>query len=317
MRFEYRVLILLSLVIVGGFTFMNFVSIVYVREVVEEQLRAQAQTYSKLLLYNRTEKIPEYMRVTETPAPAEGYSVILYTGKHYVFVRNDYVRKRVTRFALSLLLWEAGLVVMILSLFYLTLIRNLRSEREVSDLMSVLLQSLTHKIGNFIASQRVNLELLEESAPKERLYRSLVDLEKSYHRTFTLLETLRRERNVRAEKVDLERVVGEAISYYADQGKNLRFIAAARVPPVRANPVYVELLISLLLENAVKYSRGAVHVKLCRSRRGGPLLLIRNDIGTHRGGTGVGLQIARFVADKVGAELRIRIKGRFMVVVAF
>ncbi len=317
MRFEYRVLILLSLVIVGGFTFMNFVSLAYVKEVVEEHLRTQARTYSKLLLYNRAEKIPGYMRISETPTPVEDYSIILYTGKHYVFVRNDYVKEKITRFALSLLLWEAGLVVMILSLFYLTLIRNLRNEREVSDLMNVLLLSLTHKLGNFIASQKVNLELIEDSPPKERLRRSLVDLERSYHRTFTLLETLQRERNVREEKVDLKSIVEEAVSHHTEQGRDLRFSSVKSVPPIRTNPVYVELLISLLLENAVKYSRRTVHVKLCRSRKGRPVLFIRNDIGSRSGGTGVGLQIVRFIADKIGAELRIRIRDRFTVVTTF
>ncbi len=317
MRFEYRILLLLSLVIACGFTFINFLSLVYLRDAVEEQLREEARIYSKLLLYNRTEKLPEHMRISETPLPLKGYSLILYTGKHYVFVREGYVRNRLLGYALSLFFWEAGLVIVLLSLFYLTLVRNLRTERELTDLLNVMLLSLTHRLGNFIASQKVNLQLLGESPPARRLRLSLEDLERSYHRTFNLLETLRREKNVREERVNMVEVVRSAFSTLEGDGRKLRLDVPSGELFVRTNPVYIELLVSLLLENALKYSKSLVHVKLCRTKEGKPLLLIRNDVGERAGGSGIGLQIVRFIAQKLGADLRIRVRRSFTVLVVF
>jgi len=92
MRFEYRILLLLSL---------NFLSLVYLRDLVEERVREEARIYSKLLLYNRTERLPEHIRISETPLPLRGYSLILYTGKHYIFVREDYVKSRLLVFSTS------------------------------------------------------------------------------------------------------------------------------------------------------------------------------------------------------------------------
>lgn len=317
MRFEYRILLLLSLVIVCGFTFINFLSLVYLRDLVEERVREEARIYSKLLLYNRTERLPEHIRISETPLPLRGYSLILYTGKHYIFVREDYVKSRLLGYALSLFFWEAVLVIMLLSLFYLTLVRNLRTERELTDLLNVMLLSLTHKLGNFIASQKINLQLLGESPPAQRLRLSLEDLERSYHKSFTLLETLRRDRNVRKERVDVVEVVRNAFSTLGEEDRKFRFDAPSGGLFVKANPVYVELLISLLLENAFKYSRSLVHVKLCRTREGKPLLLIRNDVRDRTGGSGIGLQIVKFIAEKLEADLRIRVRRSFTVLIVF
>jgi len=317
MRFEYRILLLLSLVIVCGFTFINFLSLVYLRDLVEERVREEARIYSKLLLYNRTERLPEHIRISETPLPLRGYSLILYTGKHYIFVREDYVKSRLLGYALSLFFWEAVLVIMLLFLFYLTLVRNLRTERELTDLLNVMLLSLTHKLGNFIASQKINLQLLGESPPAQRLRLSLEDLERSYHKSFTLLETLRRDRNVRKERVDVVEVVRNAFSTLGEEDRKFRFDAPSGGLFVKANPVYVELLISLLLENAFKYSRSLVHVKLCRTREGKPLLLIRNDVRDRTGGSGIGLQIVKFIAEKLEADLRIRVRRSFTVLIVF
>jgi len=317
MRFEYRILFLLFIVIVSGFTFMNFIGILYIRDVLREEIRTQAHLYSKLILYNRAEKLPPHVKVSETPLPPQGYGFILYTGKHYVFVSDDYVRSRLYGYALSLFLWEAGLVVMLMSLFYLTLVRSIRTERDLTDLLNVMLLSLTHRLGNFLASQKINAELLEDSPPVRRLKRSLQDLDRSYHRTFSLLETLQKERNVREEKLDLEKMVRDAISSHRDTDRSLRLDAPAAKLWLKANPVYVELLISLLVENALKYSRSRVHVKLCRSRSGKPILLIRNDVSGKEGGTGIGLQIVRFIAERIGADLKIRIRSNFTVLVVF
>ncbi len=317
MKFEYRILSLLLTVIVSGFTFLNFVSIAYIREVLDQQLQEKAKLYSKLILYNRTERIPEFIKIEESPLPLEKHRLILYTGKHYVFIKEEYIRNLLLSYGLSLFLWEGGLTVIILLLFYLTLIRNLKTEKETGDLLNVMLQSLTHKIGNFLASQKINLEMLEESSPVLRMKRSLSDLERNYQKTFKILEMLRHGQHIKKEKIDLLKLISDTALSYKSIFQREVFLRTPNTDfSLNSNPFYTELLVSLLLENAFKHSDKRVFIKLCRARSK-KLLIVKNDIGRDISGTGVGLRIVKFIADKLGVDLKIRIRKNFTVLVTF
>lgn len=312
MRFETKALLLLVFALVVGLSAVNFLSVAYLKFVLQDSLEKEIDRVYRLYLLGYSD-LPDHIRVGEKPIPPEGFKVARYTGKHFIFLKEGYTEERLRDFSFFLLMWEAILVIVTVVLFQRVVVRYIRREQEVKDLMSILLLAITHRIGNFISAQKVNLELLEEDPVLDRLKESVRRLERDYRRTLEVLEELKEGHGTEPEVVDLKVLVERVIrSLPVPEGIELKLrLSQAKV---RANPVYLEIMVSSLLENALRYANSVVHVRLCGK---GPLLVIRNDVRTHTGGSGMGLQIVKFVARRIGAEVRFRIRNRFTAVVVF
>ncbi len=316
MRFESKILLFLFLTLVVGFSIMNVVSTMYIKGLIEEQLAQEGKLYSKLLLYNRGEKYPEYIAISDKPLLREDYTILAFTGKHYIAVSNSYIRKKLIRYALIIFLWEGVLVVVIFLLLYYTIYRYLKRESESKEFLNILILALTHRLGNFLASQRLNLEMIPDSPPKKRLKMSLDTLERSYEDTLKAMEMLQEASEGRKEGVDIsELVLSTALLYEEKLSKDVR-IKVSQGVRINTNLLYLKMLIDLLIENAMKYSERKVYIRVLKFK-GKNIVAVRNDFtgkGTE-GGSGMGLRIANFIAGRIGAELHIKAKRCFTVLV--
>ncbi len=314
MRFETKAFTVLAVTLVVGLSVINFLSVVYLKIVLEEALNREVDMAYKLYALNNLEP-PEYIKIKESPTPPEGYRVAVYTGRHFIFVEEGYVQKKLKSFAVSLLIWEVLLVISVLILFRKVVINYIRREKEVKDIMNILLLAITHRIGNFISAQKINLELLEDSPAVNRLRESVKGLEEHYSRTLGILELLGKGQGLEPVRVDLEAFLRKVIrSLHIPEGVRVR-VRTSKVY-IKTNPVYLEILLTSLIENALKYARSRVYVRLCNGERR-PLLIVRNDVREHSGGSGMGLQIVKFTAEKMGASVRFRVRDRFTAVVVF
>ncbi len=315
MRFEVRTLAFLTVALVLGLSMINFLSVAYLRAVLEDSLEREVERVYRLYVLGQKEAVPEHLRVSRSPVPPDGFRVIRYTGKHFIFLKEGYLEERIKNFSVFLLMWEALLVMVLVVLFQRVVVRYLRRERDMRDLTSILLLTLTHRIGNFLSVQRVNLELLDRSPALDRLKESLRRLERHYRRTLDILEDLKEGQGTEPAKVDLKSAL-ESVLRSVPVREDVRVRTRLYRVHVQTNPIYLEILLSSLIENAFRYARSRVYIKLCRDK-GRPVLVVRNDVKAHTGGSGMGLQIVRFVSRKMGAEVRYRIKSHFTAVVRF
>ena len=315
MRFETRSFLVLVLALVVGLSMINFLSVAYVRTILEDSLEKDIDRIYRLYVMSPNTSLPDHIRIGRKPTPPEGFRVVRYTGKHFIFLKEDYLQERLKNFSVFLLMWEALLVMALVLIFHRVVVRYLRREQEAKDMMSILLLALTHRLGNFLSVQKVNLELIERSTASDRLKESVRRLERHYRRTLEVLEDLREGHGTDPVRVNLTSVIDKVVkSIPVPEGVTLKI----RTSPaqVRVNPVYVEVLITSLVENAFRYARSKVYIKLCRGKKG-PVFVVRNDIKAHSGGSGMGLQIVKFITKKIGAEVRFRIKDHFTAVVVF
>ncbi len=316
MKFENKIITVLILILILSFSVINVTSVVYIRNIVEENLVREAYIYSKLLTYNRSEGYPAYMYLSEKPVLKKGYSIIAYTGRHYVLVRDGYIKGKLANYMVFVFLWEAGSVVMLLLLFYYTIYRYIKKERDSKDLLNLMLLALTHRLGNFLAVHRLNIEFLEDSAPKHRLKKSVDILESTYNSTIEAIEHLQAGQEESPEIIDLPQILLELTVLYGDAiKKDIRLQVNSSVR-IKAKPTYVYMLVDTLVDNAIKHSKGKVYVRLLRYK-GRNILLLRNDVGSGEveGGTGMGLRIAKYICEKLNFDMRIRTKRNFTVAV--
>ncbi|MDQ7038254.1 MAG: hypothetical protein Q9N26_03520 [Aquificota bacterium] len=315
MRFETRAFTVLVITLVIGLSMINFLSVLYLRLVLEESLEGEIDRVYRLYTLGSGVHVPDHLRISTNPVPPEGFRVVRYTGKHFIFLREGYLRDKLRNFSVFILMWEALLVMVLIVIFQRVVVRYVRREGEVKDITGILLLALTHRIGNFLSVQKVNLELLGGSPALERLKESVRRLERDYRKTLDFLEDLKEGHGLEPERIDLKEAVEKIVSSMpVREGVRVK-LRLSRVY-IYANPVYTDILLTSLIENALRYARTKVYIKVCGGTNR-PVLVIRNDVRSHTGGSGMGLQIVRFITRRMGAQVRYRIKDHFTAVVRF
>ena len=314
MKFETKFTLYLTTALVVGFSLVNTVAILFLKSVVETSIDSQVKLIVSGYKYNDSNNpIPPYLMLREKIEPLEDYRVIGYTGKYFVLLDENYVKGILMSFAMLLIGWEIVLIIIILLLFYKVLSTHWKREQDVKDILNILLLSLTHRLGNFLSILRVNLELIGENAPAIRIKKGLKKLEDDYGKTLSLLKSLQEGKDVEIEKIDLGTLIEDLYSKLGPV-ESLKFIFVKKDVFIKANPIYLEILTSSLLENAFKYAKSFIHVKICEKEKA---LVIINDIKEGHGGSGMGLHIVKFTSSKIGAKVTYRIRKNFTVIVKF
>lgn len=219
----------------------------------------------------------------------------------------DSLREELAFFLYQLILWELILVLVVSYVFYQLLQRYLRFKEETGRFQNLLLQAVSHKLGNFLAAQRVDLQLLRETNSRRSLDRlesasSFLERDLSH-----ILRVIRDYPFEEAEEEDLDlghlaRTVLEQLRPELEGKIKLRVQSA----PVRGSRQEVETAVFLLLENAARYSGSRVYLRSGKMN-GNPYLFLHNDTGEAPAkGSGVGLSIAERLAGRNNLQLRTR-----------
>jgi len=316
MKFETKILGLLVIALVVSFSVINATSVVYIRSIIEDSLINEAYLYSKLLLYNKDERYPDYFFISEEPLLKEDFKIIAYTGRHYVSVKNKYIEKKLSSYITFILFWEAGSIITLLLVFYYTNYRYLKKERTNKELLNLVLMALTHRLGNFLAVHKVNIELITQRKLQERLKRSISILENTYNSAIETMEALRSGQEEPREYINLPQVLLEIAVLYGDTtDKSVKLQVNSGIS-IKANSTYLRMLIDTLIDNAIKYSESRVYVRLLRYK-GKNLLVVRNDIGEREisAGSGMGLRIAKYICEQLNFKIKIKTRKTFTVAV--
>lgn len=169
--FEKKILIIFSIVLTIGFSVINGISIIFFKKNLEYQLYKEAHLYKAILTEKPFLKLPRYFTIDSSFDP-ERYEIVTFLGGNYILLDKNYKIEKIKTFGLNLLVWEAVLTVTLLFVMYITIIRHIQEKEENRKLLEIFLLTITHKLGNFLSSQKLNIELIKSKCnikPVERL----------------------------------------------------------------------------------------------------------------------------------------------------
>lgn len=309
LSFEYKILGAFFLTLLVGISALNVVAINSYKVELMKDLREEVEL--RLMLF-REEKVPlpPYLLLSDKPLAGNGW--VLYSASYdgkFVLLDISPVRKKLKDFTFAVFLWEGALVLGLSYLLYRLLGRYLREKERTREFLELLLLALSHRLGNFLAAQRVNLEILKQRPSGDvimRLEEAYNHIEDQFRRTMELVRLL--PEGEEETEVDLKEVVEKTLEPFkgALKGKDLKL----ELFPLRIAfpPTVLEMAIQPLIENAAKYSNRWVRITL-KKDEGIPMLVIENDIGDAEvTGSGLGLELARKIGRGLG--IVIETKGR-------
>lgn len=206
--------------------------------------------------------------------------------------------------------------------------------RRAGELRRRFVQDLAHELRSPLAVLRTTVEALEGEVDGE----TAALLVRQVERITRLSEELKElafiesgELEVRAEAVDVARLVGDVLTDLGREIETRRLTVTAEVPEdlrVRTDPRLLSRIVSNLAENAVKYNRDGGALEIAAERRVGGLLLVVRDTGVGiparelgavfqrfyrvdtartpgHGGLGLGLAIVKHLVDRLGGSIHL------------
>lgn len=274
MKFEIKIIIVFTLVMILILFYFNTVVISFLDHVKEDFIY---QSYGKKTLDKRfvEEKFQDYLK--------------------------------------NVFLWEVLLTLSMGLILYKLIYRITNREKEYRKFLEMILLTICHKLGNFLAIHTGNIEILkvkyDENAVK-RLEKSYNYLKEDFQR---IVDTINRFKNFseEKEKLNIKSIIEHNLSLVEFKSK---LTVRLNDVLVYSNKHVVDNIIFSLLDNAIKYSKEKISIRLTKN-----YLAIRNDLSDQVDkGSGVGLKITEALSKKEGFKIKYRIKREhFLVLLKF
>lgn len=208
-------------------------------------------------------------------------------------------------FGTGLFLWVIGLSIIAVVLFYELLLRYIDQKERAYRFRQTLSQVLSHRFGNFLLTQKINLSILQDRFSQEVLNRarySLMEMESQFREIIKIIEEFHTE-NLERKVISLRDVVLAALKDYAKTESMGRVRLRLQKSQTFANLEEAKIFVQLFLDNALRYSRKIVYIRTGTFRRR-PYLVIVNDVPKDLSsrGVGIGLMIARNIATSLNVS---------------
>jgi len=265
---------------------------------------------------NPRHPLPVYVKISPKPISSPEWNLFhqKFNGK-FVYVNTTPVHRKVKKLAICLFLWEAALVLSLSFIFYKLLWQHLKEREENRQFLEMLLLAISHKLGNFLAAQRVNIEILKETqSPKavERLERGYNLMEKEFKHILRIIKNFKGQLRQR-QKIDLTALINEIISGFKEEleGKSLDVsLSSVQIYGVKTE---IEMIFYILIENAIKYADRKILIHLI-IKDNKVLFVIKNDINPQVSkGSGIGLKLSERLAQANKIKLTFREENGYFI----
>ncbi len=308
------------MLLVAGLSLINLVVFAEFRRLEEESLYRLAYQHFLNYLQNPQHRGDEDFLINP---PAEGgYKVYVFEDQGNplrtirVGVREELLKAKSDSLIKRLLIAEFFLVLALVFLYQSLIERYFTKVKEKEDWTRTLMLSLAHRLGNFMATQRVLLAMLKKSYPEDQ---NIKKLEKSLHkleRELSLfINPVREDKARKGEYLDLQEQVKEILTYFEEDLKGKRLILRLSSLYAYMNKEDLQDVLYNLVGNAIRHSSRLVHIKICSKRA---LLVIRNDrTYSGRHGMGMGVELTRKVLERYRFGLKISLKKNYTAFVQF
>jgi len=296
LRFQTKIFILFLFSAVIIFSTINFITIYFFKEEYIKFENEFTSIYQDILKHGKNHPLPPYLK-------RYGDEII---------IDKTYYEERFARYSKTVLIWEALFILILSFLFYKVLVLINKKEIEHEEFLKFLFFVLSHKIGNFLSVMKTNIEILKlkpELRVLERIENSCNLIDDEIKKSMEAIKKLPKISKSR-QTVNLNEVVNKTVSKFVTDKK---VIFTSRQLFLDINPEAFETIIFLLLDNAFRYSRSKVHIKICSD-----VIAIRNDFSEILKGSGIGLQIVEYLCRIHKFSIKYRAKGEhFLTILKF
>jgi len=215
----------------------------------------------------------------------------------------------------------------------LAILRDVTEERRVQRAKADFIANASHELKTPIAALSGYLEMLEDEEDEEYRAKFLDEMRGQTERlkglAQTLLDLSRLDANAvtfRSEEIYLEDLLHDLRREFGFTGRPLD-IRAENVPPVEADPNQLHRTLTILVDNAIKYSEegSPIALELSRENNGHAVVGVtdrgcgippgeiphifdrfyRAEGSSRADGTGLGLALAKEITDYMGGEIRV------------
>ncbi len=278
MRYETKILILISIVFIFSLTMINFINLYYLNEVIDKY------QYVNYLL----EK--------------QGYGYLSEPNLNIKDIKKDYGK--------SLLIWEAFLVFSSILIVYKITERYLEKEKRYKQFLQLLLLSVSHKLGNKTTSLNINIEILKNKCNNpttekiEKLVKTINYDLKNLIETFKKFQFERKNE----ERFFIDELILNNLKEFEFSNKKL-FLRLSKLEVYKIKSD-IDIILNIAIENAFKYSKNKVMIKIFKK-----MLIIKNDIKKDlESGSGIGLIILEEVAKLNDIKVIKKVKGKYFTI---
>ena len=215
----------------------------------------------------------------------------------------------------------------------LAILRDVTAERRVQRAKADFIANASHELKTPITALSGWLEMIEDVEDPQVRAEFLNDMRAQTERlkglAQTLLDLSRLDANAavfRLEEVYLEDLLHQLRRDFGFTGRPLNLKVEQEVPPVEADPNQLHRTLTILVDNALKYSGEGSPVDLELSRENGNAVVSVTDRGcgipeteiphifdrfyraegsSRADGTGLGLALAQEITEHLGGEIRV------------
>ncbi len=215
----------------------------------------------------------------------------------------------------------------------LAILRDVTQERQVQRAKTEFIATASHELKTPLAALSGYLEMLEDEQDEETQAEFLEEMGIQTHRlkelAKTLLDLSRLDADAvifRSEEVDLADLLYELRRDFGYTGRPVNVHAEEGVPPVETDHTQLHRMLTILVDNALKYSGPDAPVDLGLSRENGQAVINVTDKGcgipetelpyifdrfyraqgsSRADGTGLGLALASEIMDHLGGEIHV------------
>ena len=306
-RTEIKLLALITLILSIGFSIINFISISSFRSQLYQRIKSESELYQILLFYNQKTPLPEYFKVSKKiPVDYQTWQILGKEGEYFLLLNTKKIEEEISSYAVSLFIWETPILILTVLIVYKTVNVFLRREKEIKEMVKLFFMLFAHKLGNFLSLNKLNLEILLQKYGSEksllRLKRSYDILEEDFRRSLEYIRTL--EADQEEELIRVDETIERLILKYHSIFPNKRIELNLTPVKVKVKKGEAESFFQLLIENAFKYA--STFVSAAMEKDGGSYkITLVNDIAQVPSGTGIGLKLVSFLADKLGWKVKV------------
>ncbi|MCS6875936.1 MAG: hypothetical protein NZM36_03650 [Aquificaceae bacterium] len=310
----------LYFLITVGFSVVNLVVFLETKKLEEEYLKALAYQHFKQHLLD-----PNYKgdgKFIIEPSSELGYIVFSFEEpgnpikRVRVAIKEEDFQEGGKSLIKKLFFIEVVLIFTLVFLYQAVVESYIRRLKDKEDWIKRLMLFLTHRLGNFLAAQKVLFALLEKSYPRDENLKRMGKSLKRAQRDFNIITILVKEdKPPKPENVNLKDSVLDALKYFEEELSKKQTFLSLKDMWVRMDRMELEDVLYNLVGNAVKHSKSLVHIKLCPKKN---LLVISNDISrVGSQGMGMGVELTRMVLDRYGHSMTVRLKRRYTLFLNF
>ena len=219
------------------------------------------------------------------------------------------------------------------TLSYMLARRTLRHIEESHEAQSRFTSDVSHELRTPLAAMKAELEValrdskISKDDMRELLQSNLEEVDKLATLSQTLLQLSKLDHaSLEQETIDLTTLVSDVAQRYDKNAKRIKLTVPAKPIQLNANRASVEELVTILVDNALKYSpkNSRVTVRVARSGRQASFTITnegkgiapedlphifdrfyRADTSRSTTGTGLGLSLAKKIIEMLGGELSV------------